>query len=165
MTVSPEPVDQKLLEPSFLPIWSETGSLSPDRSAGKSRLVGVGPFGCFPGGSTLTLDQPSVVLYQAPFQPFRFGSVSRVYARADQAAKDRGSVDTELVGQLFAARSFGIETDEVVDIKESSFSGHVYDLQSLTGWIIAEGLLVGNCRCGFAPLWNLTADEKRRRAA
>jgi hypothetical protein len=162
---SSEPVDQKSLESSFLPIWSEPGSLSPDRSAGKSRLVGVGPFGRIPGGSTLTLDQPSVVSHQTPFQPFRFGSVSRLYARADQSAKDRGAVDSELVGQLFAARSFGIEMDEIVDIKESSFSGHVYDLQSLTGWIIAEKLLVGNCRCGFAPLWKLTAEQERRRAA
>jgi hypothetical protein len=162
---SSEPVDQKSLESSFLPIWSEPGSLSPDRSAGKSRLVGVGPFGRIPGGSTLTLDQPSVVSHQTPFQPFRFGSVSRLYARADQSAKDRGAVDSELVGQLFAARSFGIEMDEIVDIKESSFSGHVYDLQSLTGWIIAEKLLVGNCRCGFAPLWKLTAEQERRRVA
>lgn len=37
--------------------------------------------------------------------------------------------------------------DEVVNIVVSDYSGHVYDLQELSGLMIANGLIASNCKC------------------
>lgn len=51
-----------------------------------------------------------------------------------------------------------IFADEIIDVRLSEFSGHVYDLQSDMGIIIAHGLLLRNCRCTILP-WTEPLDE------
>ena len=35
----------------------------------------------------------------------------------------------------------------MVKIRDRCFAGHVYDLQTLSGFIVAEGIICSNCRC------------------
>ena len=37
--------------------------------------------------------------------------------------------------------------DELISIESRTFAGHVYNLQTSTGWYIAEGIITHNCMC------------------
>lgn len=53
--------------------------------------------------------------------------------------KHQGDIIDTSTGQVFF--------DEVIDIVVSYYSGHVYDLQELSGLMIANGLIASNCKC------------------
>lgn len=40
-----------------------------------------------------------------------------------------------------------IALDPVVDVRRTQWSGHVFDLQTVEGWFVADGLMVSNCDC------------------
>jgi hypothetical protein len=39
--------------------------------------------------------------------------------------------------------------DKLVEVWRVPFSGHVYNLQTATGWYIAGYIITHNCRCGI----------------
>jgi hypothetical protein len=44
-------------------------------------------------------------------------------------------------------------TDEIVHIEvDLDFVGHVYDLQTTTGIVVAGGIICSNCRCYAEPV-------------
>lgn len=45
-----------------------------------------------------------------------------------------------------------IVTDRVVELRRRGFRGHVYNLQTATGWYVANGILTHNCRCARVPV-------------
>ena len=45
-----------------------------------------------------------------------------------------------------------IVTDRIVQVSRRRFSGHVYNLQTSTGWFVANGIITHNCRCTGSPL-------------
>ncbi len=72
---------------------------------------------------------------------------SRRNLESGQPLEDRLLGAAELVGHLIGRESGLVGVDEVVSVNAIQFSGHVYDLQSVTGLIIADSLLLSNCRC------------------
>jgi hypothetical protein len=44
-----------------------------------------------------------------------------------------------------------ISFDRVLNVSRRGFSGHVYNLETKTGWYIANGILTHNCRCTSIP--------------
>jgi hypothetical protein len=50
-----------------------------------------------------------------------------------------------------------VETDRIIDLRRTAFSGHVYNLQTSEGWYEASGLIVSNCRCTAAAVWTESA--------
>lgn len=56
-----------------------------------------------------------------------------------------------------------VEVDHVAVVNRVSFDGHVYDLQSPNGWIVAQGIVTSNCRCAVVSLdADDVADERAR---
>lgn len=51
-----------------------------------------------------------------------------------------------------AAFAGGIVTDRVLQVGRRGFRGHVYNLQTATGWYVANGIVVHNCRCARTPI-------------
>lgn len=45
-----------------------------------------------------------------------------------------------------------VVVDCIVDCYVTEFSGHVYNLQTETGWYVAEGIITHNCRCAAIPV-------------
>lgn len=45
-----------------------------------------------------------------------------------------------------------VVSDRVIDTFRRSFSGHVYNLETVAGWYIANGTIVHNCRCSIEPV-------------
>lgn len=75
------------------------------------------------------------------------GPAARLDASRQNPISDASPGDTKLFRDLQFRYSREVALDYVTRIKISSYTGHVYDLQSPLGWIVAEGLVVSNCRC------------------
>ena len=60
---------------------------------------------------------------------------------------NRPTGNANIFGDLLDANSVFAFLDEVVDINISFFDGHVYDLQEKSGLMIANGLIISNCKC------------------
>lgn len=56
--------------------------------------------------------------------------------------------DTEFFHDFADGCSATVSLDNIVDVEVFNYSGHVYDFQSATGLIIANGIIISNCRCG-----------------
>jgi SPP1 gp7 family putative phage head morphogenesis protein len=149
----------------FPPVRSVPSLFSEESYLGKMALGAIGLRSSDPCLSALAFDQLSVFFDEVPLVPLCFGLASRIDTCVNQSAKDGRTRDSEFERQLVTTHSGEIVTDKIVDVQKNPYSGHVYDLQSTTGWIVAQDLIVGNCRCGFAPLWNLTPAQERRRVA
>ena len=54
------------------------------------------------------------------------------------------------LARLFDAQALAL--DQVVDVVEGHFSGHVYDLQEVSGLMIAGGIIASNCKCGLSEI-------------
>jgi hypothetical protein len=57
----------------------------------------------------------------------------------------------ESFGKFEFADTGNIKIDNVISVCEKQFSGQVYNLQTLSGLYLANGLITGNCRCAIAP--------------
>lgn len=44
-----------------------------------------------------------------------------------------------------------VSLDQVIRVRRKPFSGHVYNLQTITGWYIANDIVIHNCRCVIIP--------------
>ena len=61
---------------------------------------------------------------------------------------DRDVAFTRELTNRFPSEVFA---DDVVSVSKRHYSGHVYDLQTATGWIVANGIYASNCRCAVIP--------------
>lgn len=55
------------------------------------------------------------------------------------------------IGNLLEGFTGLINLDEVIDVQIEAYSGHVYNLQTSTGWYIANNIISHNCRCVMIP--------------
>ena len=92
-----------------------------------------------------------------------FGSVAGCDVIDKQPTPDCSSGYTESFGQGQFAFPVGVSFDKIVDIEFGYYSGHVYDLQSLEGLYVIDGIIVHNCRCTLLPIFkNKILNEKNR---
>lgn len=59
---------------------------------------------------------------------------------------DRCNTDLESQRDFFRGIPGGMAFEDIVGVEIRNFSGHVYNLQSQSGYIMAEGILTHNCR-------------------
>lgn len=45
-----------------------------------------------------------------------------------------------------------VALDEIISVQLKPFSGHVYNLQTESGWFVADGIVSHNCNCTIAPV-------------
>jgi hypothetical protein len=68
-----------------------------------------------------------------------------------EAPSDGALADAALALQICAGAAGPIFADEVVNIQRNLFRGHVYNLQTASGWYVAGGIITHNCRCAYLP--------------
>lgn len=101
----------------------------------------------FPCGGALADDGGAVLLQSRPLQVLRLGPAADIDAcLAERAGHDPAS-DSALIGQLLHGHAGQVSLDEVIEVRQFEFAGHVYDLQAEGGWIVAQGIVTSNCRC------------------
>lgn len=104
-----------------------------------------------PRSSTLAFQYLFVILSRLSQFPFReFGVRPRpsFNVESPEKAKNRSVVDSEFLTKLTGADASFITPDKIVSIRRFPFDGHVYDFQTESGWILADGILTSNCRHG-----------------
>jgi SPP1 gp7 family putative phage head morphogenesis protein len=103
-----------------------------------------------PSAFALTLDDGGIVgalFSQRPLEPLRFGPAADWNVTALEERRYDGAADPEFIGKLKDACAGKVTADKIVSIRKYEFSGHVYDLQSVTGWILSNCIVTSNCRC------------------
>lgn len=65
-------------------------------------------------------------------------------------SEERSPIDSKFLGKLTHAAAGAIVEDELVRVtRVPEWRGHVYDLQSTSGWIVANGVVASQCRCSW----------------
>ena len=98
-----------------------------------------------PCGGELTLGARPVEA--APLQPLRVGSAAHLDAALTEGADEGGAGDIALARELLHRHAGPVAVDELVDVREFEWSGHVFDVETSTGWLVAGGIFASNCRC------------------
>lgn len=70
---------------------------------------------------------------------------------SEEAGQD-AVAHAKFLDELVQWRPGFIAPDRITKIRVTEHRGHVYDVQSMTGWILAEGIITSNCRCLPMPL-------------
>ena len=63
-------------------------------------------------------------------------------------------------GYIDAAFSQQISFVKIVDLSVRECSCHVYNLETVDGWYLAEGLIVSNCECVCVPIVETESGEE-----
>lgn len=87
----------------------------------------------------------------SPLEPLRLGLASRLECPTLEAKTHDAPAHAKLVRELVHGVAGLVETDEVVHVERYTHSGHVYDLQTETGWVVAGDFFASNCRCSVGP--------------
>lgn len=105
----------------------------------------------FPGSRALLFNYLSIIFTRFasfPFNTFRLGSASDFDIIFDQSSPNSISRAIPFFREFVNRFSGQVFIDQIVNIREFDFCGHVYDLQSPNGWILSQNICISNCRCG-----------------
>ena len=83
-------------------------------------------------------------------------TITRGHPGLDEAATHAWATEPDRGGDGLLRFPGDVAADEIIDVDVRSFAGHVYNLQTASGWYIANGIVAHNCRCTIAFL---TPDE------
>lgn len=78
--------------------------------------------------------------------------VARLDASGQKATTDGGAPHAEVGGDGLLRLASEVSADEIVHVERVPYSGHVFNLQTTSGWYIANGIVAHNCRCTVAFL-------------
>lgn len=124
--------------------FSAKNSFGAFRSGGES--VGTSASG-IPRGAALTQNTNGSFFDTSPLNLFLVGTASQINASRKQITSDFGTREAEFAAELQNRYSALVTADEIVEVRNFDFCGHVYDFQTEGGWIVADGIFASNCRC------------------
>jgi hypothetical protein len=107
------------------------------------------PATSLPGGGKLAFDSLGIGAHSDPLYQLCVGPASDWNVPVTEEAQQGATSVAAFVGKLFEASSGLITADQVVSVRERQGSHFVYDLQSSTGWILAQNIVSANCRCAM----------------
>lgn len=101
----------------------------------------------FPSRPALACDTSLGLLDRLPLERFSFGPAAEWDIIFPKHLHYGHSGYTKFLRQLIGAFSDQISFDHISSIKHSHYSNYVYDFESNTGAIVANGICISNCRC------------------
>lgn len=122
-----------------------TESNSPARHLGGRDVSTVGDG--ISRSDTAVLVQAEMVLASHPPKTRRIGATARLDAVIAEMGDQFRARDASAVRELKDRLAGSMSQDQVVEIRDVDYLGHVYDLQTVSEVIVAEGLVISNCRC------------------
>lgn len=144
--------------------------LSNDFSVFRTRACGSNRGPCFfgdsspssglPGSAALSDDGSTITLESPPLRQLCIGSPAYFNASRYELPLESRTVAAGLAGQFLHRCSSAVGVDEIREIRRNNYYGHVYDFQAAGGWMVADGIIVSNCRCGRNLLSIRKAAEK-----
>ena len=79
-----------------------------------------------------------------------------------EALADVVSAAPQGLGDLSQVAPIQVEAVRVLRVGSCVFAGHVYNLETATGWYAANGIITHNCRCVALPVLKKGAEERAR---
>jgi hypothetical protein len=70
----------------------------------------------------------------------------------DESSEQYSLRDPGDLGEVGRRVTGSAHLDQVVNVRDEYFTGHVYDFQSTSGLIVANGIVASNCRCVLTPI-------------
>lgn len=83
-----------------------------------------------------------------PFRDLRFGLAADWDIVKPESTVENTTADAAFFGELIDRSSGAVSSDKVLKVRNFDFRGHVFDLQTAVGWMLANGIVLSNCRCG-----------------
>jgi SPP1 gp7 family putative phage head morphogenesis protein len=92
---------------------------------------------------------PGYVLSMKAWQikPVFHGEFSAPESAVMKPVADGSAADPKALGDAVDGLAGLVSFDKVVDIRSVFYAGHVYDLQEISGLMVANGIIASNCRC------------------
>lgn len=79
-----------------------------------------------------------------------------------ESSSDDAAADAVLASKIREGLAGPVFLDEIVHVHREPFAGHVFNLETETGFYVANGVIVHNCRCTIVPITNLEKELKKR---
>lgn len=95
----------------------------------------------------------------SPGNSRRLGSTADLDAAILEARDKCKARDARFASELQRGLAGLIAADQIVEIRDFDYVGHVYDLQTHSSIITVNGILTSNCRCHGEPLTQAEAEE------
>ena len=89
--------------------------------------------------------------HATPLEPLSFGPAAQLDIRRSEISINTGAADPAFASDLLDRHAIAVALDPIIEVREFDFCGHVYDLQTVGGWTLAQGLFISNCRCFVTP--------------
>lgn len=106
------------------------------------------PAPCSVSGCDLPLSDSRIRdLQPLPFDQLRLGLAAEWNIAKPESSLDGSTADADFFGQLVDRSSRVVSADKVLKVRNFNFRGHVFDLQTSVGWMLANGIVISNCRC------------------
>jgi hypothetical protein len=70
-------------------------------------------------------------------------------AGVDDSVPDRPAIHAKFGGERLDGLAGFVAPTKIVSVKRSNFAGHVYNLQTATGYYVAAGIVAHNCSCWY----------------
>lgn len=90
----------------------------------------------------------------------RLGSSPDTHASASESSRKTYSADPEFLRQLEHRNSGRVTLDRVVKVEVTTYRGHVYDLQTVGGWMTVDGIVSSNCKCSLLEVTVFEAERQ-----
>jgi hypothetical protein len=110
-----------------------------------------------PRGAALPLDGGSIA--SAPLEQLSSAPASHWDGELAQSLVDDLTANAKLASELLDRGAGKVSIDKVVGVRQFDFSGHVYDLATRQGWLVAGGIMASNCRCRVTSIREARAKE------
>ncbi len=120
------------------------------------RIVASSPG--FPGFGDLTAHSGGVGLQTLPLQSLSIGPAANLHARLAEQLREGLPVDATVTRDLLQGFPGEVSLDQIAEVRQYHWSGHVYDLQTAIGWYWCNGIIIHNCRCYASPLLAVPAE-------
>lgn len=98
------------------------------------------------------LSPASSLAHARPFDRFGLAPSSHWNTSIAEALLQGAAGDAAFARQLVERSAGSVVFDKLVNIRKFDFSGHVFDLETQQGWMMADGIAASNCRCRFKTL-------------
>lgn len=89
----------------------------------------------------------------------RFGHASHVHATSLKKTDEGGAGHAAFLRELLNRNAGAIALDQIVGVRRFPYSGHVFDLETRSGWLLANGIAASNCKCWVRAVSPREADR------
>jgi hypothetical protein len=82
-------------------------------------------------------------------------SLSEVNETGITSLFQSGAADSQYRGDFINRLPFAAKTSDLISVNRYHFRGHVFNLQTASGWYVGNSIVTHNCRCQYQFLYNL----------